>query len=164
MSAQDKSFGVLPSISMGALTTTGANEMTRVVSPSALTIATLQRYKLTAVQGPAEIWWPLGIAWIVTTGITVTATVVQLLKNGVTPNGPSTTLTLNGIATLPIQATSAVSEFFAPFSDYTFAAAPAAGDAWSVKVITTSTAGAITARLVYSTATAVLGVTDGVLI
>jgi hypothetical protein len=83
---------------------------------------------------------------------------VQLLKNGVAPNGPSATLTLNGIATVPIAAAS-VNELFLPFTDYTYLAADAAADVWSVKVATTATAGVASFQLVYATAPA-LGITD----
>ena len=159
---QDRTGGILSSVSLGALTTTAANETLRAVSASGAMGPVLQRYKISGSQPPADQWVPVGIAWVVTTGITVTAAVVQLQKNGVAPNGPSATATLNGIVTMPIVALSAINEFFQPFSDYTFAAGPAAADTWSVKVITTSTAGVTSVRLVYYPSYTVLGVTDGV--
>ena len=160
--AQDRTGPVLGTISWGSLTVTGANETFRAVSASGITGNVLQRYRISGTQPPAEQWIPVGVAWVVTTGITVTAAVVQLQKNGVAPNGPSATAALNGIVTMPIVALSAINEFFAPFSDYTFAAGPAAGDAWSIKVTTTATAGIVTARMVYFPSYTVLGVTEGI--
>ena len=78
---------------------------------------------------------PVGVAYIITTGITVTDAKVTLRKNGVSA-------ATGGVATLAIHASGA-DELFAPFTPWTFAAADAAGQAWSVLVTTTSTAGVV---------------------
>jgi hypothetical protein len=156
MGAQDRTYTGYLRATMGTLTTTGANETARVIAPSALSIPLLQTNFMTAVYSTSEAWRPVGIAYIITTGITVTAAVVTLRKNGVNA------LT-GGTATLPIQALGA-NEVFAPFTAYTFAAGDAPGDAWSVFVTTTSTAGVVNpVTLVYGIVPKI-GVSEGLLI
>lgn len=154
MPAQNKNLGVYGSVSLSSLTLTAANESLRAKPATLASVPVLQRYFLTATFPQSEIWTPVGISYVITTGITVTDAVIQLMKNGVAPNGPSATAAANGAATLPIAAAGA-NEIFVPFSDYTFLAADAGGDAWSVKVTTTSTAGIATSRLIYANRTIV---------
>lgn len=120
---------------MPALTVSGANESIKDIAPSGMSIPLLQAKMLTGNYAPAEVWVPVGLWYIITTGITVTATVVTLRKNGVSPSS-------GGTATLPIAASGADWKW-AAFSTPVFAAADAAGDQWSVLVTTTSTAGVI---------------------
>jgi hypothetical protein len=105
----------------------------------------------------AETWVPVGVLWIPTTGITTTAPTLILRKNGVSPSNLASG---GGIATLAIQATSA-NEFFSPFTSWTFAAADAAAQQWSVLVGTTSAAGQISAALVYQVRM-VTGIEEGI--
>lgn len=140
---------------LGSLTTTGANETAKDIVPSGLSIPLLQAKMLTGNYGVAEVWVPVGLWYIITTGITVTDVVVTLRKNGVSP-------TSGGTATLPIAALGANWKF-AVFSSWVFAAADAAADAWSVLVSTTSTAGVVNpVHLCYAIRT-VGNVTDGAL-
>lgn len=141
-----------------SLTLTGANESLRAIVPSGVSIPLLQANFLTENFAPNDlVWVPVGVSYVITTGITVTNAVVTIRKNGV---GPIATPATAGQATLPIAALGA-NELFAPFTNYAFAAAPAPGDAWSVLVTTTSTAGVVTLFLCYAYRT-VAGITDGV--
>lgn len=152
--------GLKRSGSLGSLTMTGANETQKVTTPSGLTDALVQRYALSNRLGLAEKWIPVGIWYTITTTTTVTTGAVILRKNGVSAlTGAG--LAGGGVATIPILA-AATTELFAPFSDYTFAAAWAAADQWSVLVTTTQTAGVINPiYLAYMTA-AQVGLTDGI--
>jgi hypothetical protein len=161
MPAQNRNFTPYIGIPVGSLTTTGANDTAAICAPNGNTVALMQRNKLTATYNPSEVWRPVGCSYVITTGITVTAVVLQLMKNGVAPNGPSATAAANGSATLPIQALG-VAALYVPFSDYTYAAADAAGDYWSLHVLTTSTAGVINPVVIYYSIVSVLGLTDGV--
>ena len=135
------------SVSLGSLTTTGANETLRATPAANIPASLLQAKFLTERHGPSETWVPVGIAYIITTGITVTAAVITLRKNGVNA-------ATGGAITLPIQALGA-NEIFAPFpvvagtANYTFATPDAIGDVWSFVVSTTSTAGVVTIRMIY---------------
>ena len=132
----DRGFrGFQRSGSLGTLTTTGGNETAKVKVPSGVSGPLLQAKFLTGRYGPAEVWVPVGLWYTITTGITVTDAKVTLRKNGVSAAS-------GGVATLPIAALGA-DELFAAFSPWTFAAADAAGDQWSVLVTTTSTAGVV---------------------
>ena len=155
MGAQDQFNGAYQyGPNMGSLTTTGANETVRVPAPIAL-LATVQSAKLTAGYSIADVWRPVAIVWQVTTGITVTNAVVTLRKNGVSA-------ATGGVATLPIQAIDATQMFIATFTAYTFAAADAAGDKWSVLVTTTSTAGVVNPTFLIFAPIRVLGVNEGI--
>src|SRR5215471_7727218 len=123
------------------LTTSGANETAKWIEASGISGTLLQNKFLTQYCSVAETWVPVGVLWIPTTGITTTAPTLILRKNGVSP-------ATGGVATLAIQATSA-NEFFSAFTPWTFAAADAAAQQWSVLVGTTSAAGQISAALVY---------------
>lgn len=141
--------------SLGSLTLTGANETLRAIQPSGISIPLIQAGFLTENFAPNDVvWFPVAIIYIVTTGITVTNAVVTLRKNGVSA-------ATGGTATLPIVALGP-NEIFSALSNYTFAAAPAAGDNYSVLVTTTATAGVVNPLyLVYGYKT-VAGITDGV--
>jgi hypothetical protein len=149
--------GLLRSGSLGALTTSGANETQKVTTPSGLTDALLQRYALSGRVGLAEKWIPVGLWYTITTTTTVNVGVVTLRKNGVSA-------ATGGTANI-IVAAAATTELFSPFTDYTFAAAWAAADQWSVLVTTTQGAGVIGASvgtyLAYVNA-AQVGLTDGI--
>lgn len=138
---------------LGSLTTTGANESLRALPPTGLSGPLLQQKFLTERYSLAETWVPVGIVYVITTGITVTAAAVTLRKNGVNA------LT-GGVASLPIQALGP-NEVGAAFTPWTFAAADLPGDVWSIFVTTTSTAGVVTANLVYAIRD-VINVADGV--
>lgn len=125
------------------LSTTAGNESILWKSPSGIDSTLRFNQGLSAGWPKAEVWRPVGVYWIVTTGTTVTVPKLTLRKNSVTA-------ATGGVATLAIQAIDATQEFFSPFTDYTFAAADAAGDQWSVLVTTTSTAGVITVQLLYA--------------
>jgi hypothetical protein len=140
--------------SLGSLDATGANETLKVTTPSALTPALLGGQKVSALQPQNEVWAPLGIFYTVTTGITVNAAKVTLRKNGVSA-------ATGGVATLPIVAL-ATTVLFAPFTAWTFAAAPAAADQWSVLVTTTSTAGVVNPVLLAYVTVGYTGITDGI--
>ncbi len=146
--------GLLRSGSLGTLTTSGANETLKVTTPSGLTDALLQRYALSGRLGLAEKWIPVGIWYTITTTTTVTVGVVTLRKNGVSA-------ATGGTANIVIAA-AATTELFAPFTDYTFAAAWAAGDQWSVLVTTTQTAGVINPVFLAYANAAQVGLTDGI--
>lgn len=149
------------SVSLGSLTTTGANETLRATTPNIIPASLRQGKMLTERAGPGEVWVPLGIAYIITTGITVTPVVLTLRKNGVNA-------ATNGTITLPIAALGP-NEIWANFNaggtpstaNYTFAAADAMADAWSLFVTTTSTAGVVSIRLIYAWR-AVIGISTGV--
>lgn len=155
MSAQDQFNGFyIWGPAANSLTTSAGNESTKVPAPTALVPWLQTTTRLSAGYSPADVYRPVGVAWQVTTGITVTNVVVTLRKNGVSA-------ATGGTATMPIQATDATQFFYAPFTAYTFAAGDAAGDKWSVLVTTTSTAGAVTPILLFATIR-VLGVNEGV--
>lgn len=144
-----KYLGAGRMVSLGSLTLSGANETIQVASPNGITTAFLQDAKaastgvaipLTDVIATGEIWRPLGVVFIYTTSTTVTAPAVTLRKN-------ATSAATGGVATGSIQ-TAPFSEY-KPFTAYTFAAADAAGDKWSVLVTTTATAGVATIYLHY---------------
>jgi hypothetical protein len=139
--------------SLGSLTTSGANETAKDIAPSGISIPLLQAKILTGNYAPAEVWVPVGLWYIITTGITVTAAVVTLRKNGVSAAS-------GGTATLPIAASGADWKF-AAFSSYTFAAADAAADQWSVLVTTTSTAGVVNPVVLAYAIRAIPNVTEG---
>jgi hypothetical protein len=138
---------------LGSLTTTGGNETAKDIAPSGISIPLLQAKMLTGNYAPAEVWVPVGLWYVITTGITVTAAVVTLRKNGVSA-------ATGGTATLPI-ASSGVNWVFAAFSNYTFAAADAAADTWSALVTTTSTAGVVNPVYLCYAIRAVPNVTEG---
>lgn len=154
MSAQDQSTCTYGNAAMGTLTTTAGNETPKVGAPTAV-VANLQTNFLTALWPIAEVWRPIGVSYRVTTGITVTNVVVTLRKNGVTA-------ATGGTATLPIQAIDATQDFYSPFAAYTFAAADAANDKWSVLVTTTSTAGVINPVILWYATVRKLGINEGV--
>jgi hypothetical protein len=157
MGAQDQSnFAFQYGPTMGSLTTTAGNETIRVPAPTA-TVGELQAARISAGFSVADVWRPVGVAWQVTTGITVTNVVVTLRKNGVNA-------ATGGTATMPIQAIDATQYFYAPFSAYTFAAADAAGDKWSIFVTTTSTAGVVNPTFLCFGWIRVPGVNEGVAI
>jgi hypothetical protein len=158
MGAQDQSnFAFSYSPSMGSLTLTGAgNETIRVPAPTAVG-ATLQAVKLSAGFAIADVWRPVGIAVQVTTATTGTAATVILRKNGVSA-------ATGGVATIPIQAIDATQYFYFPFSAYTFAAADAAGDKWSVAVGTTSATGVVNPTFLAFAWIRVPGINEGVAI
>ena len=131
----DRGIRAYARVTLGSLTTTGANETLRAIEPSGISGPLLQAKFLTERFPPAETWVPVGVTYIITTGITVTDAKVTLRKNGVSA-------ATGGFATLPIAALGA-NEVFAAFTPWTFAAADAAGQAWSVLVSTTSTAGVV---------------------
>lgn len=146
--------GVKLSPSLGSLTTTGGNETLLVTSPSGMTASLLQGQKVSSRVSTNEVWVPLGVFYTVTTGITVTNAKVTLRKNSVSA-------ATGGVATLPIVgATTTV--LFAPFTAWTFAAAPAAGDQWSVLVTTTSTAGVVNPVILAYVLGSYPAVSDGV--
>jgi hypothetical protein len=155
MSAQDQTTIFYGNRDLGSLTTTGANESRKAKVPNAISVPLLQTNFLSALWPVNEVWRPVGISWVVTTGVTVTAAVVTLRKNGVSA-------ATGGTATIPIQAADATQDFFAPFSAYTFAAADAAGDQWSVLVSTTSTAGVINPVVLWYACKRALGINEGV--
>lgn len=146
--------GIKQSPSLGTLTTTGANETLKVTTPTALNDSLLQNKALSNRLGLNEVWVPVGMWYTCTTGITVTNAVVTLRKNGVSA-------ATGGLATLPIvSATTLV--LWASFTAWTFAAAPAAGDQWSVLVSTTSTAGVVNPIILGYVNGAYSGVTDAI--
>lgn len=146
--------GVKIAPSLGSVDLTGGNESLKVTSPSGMTAALLQGLKVSARVSAAEVWLPLGVFYTVTTGITVTNAKVTLRKNGVSA-------ATGGVATLPIVAL-ATTVLWAPFTYWTFAAAPAAGDQWSVLVTTTSTAGVVNPVLLAYVVGAYPAVTEGI--
>jgi hypothetical protein len=139
--------------SLGSLTTSGANETAKDIAPSGISIPLLQAKNLTGNYAPAEVWVPVGLWYIITTGITVNAAVVTLRKNGVSA-------ATGGTASLPVAASGA-NWLFAVFSSYTFAAADAAADQWSVLVTTTSTAGVVNPVVLCYAIRAIPNVTEG---
>ena len=151
---QDIYTGLQIAPSLGTLTTTGANETLKVTSPSGISASILQNLKMSGRQTAAEVWFPVGIFYTITTGITVTAAVVTLRKNGVSA-------ATGGLATLPI-ASATTTVLFAPFTSWTFAAAPAAADVWSVLVSTTSTAGVVNPVLLAYRLGGSVGVSEGI--
>lgn len=150
--------GLHRSGSLGALTIgTGLNNETqKVVTPSAVSVPLLQAKKLTNRYTANEVWVPVGLWYTVTTTITGATPAVTLRKNGVTA-------ATGGVATIPVVA-AATNELFVPFTAWTFAAAPAAGDQWSIICTTASTNGIIGATvgtyLCYAVG-AYLAVSDG---
>lgn len=154
MTAQNKSTEGYNSVALGSLTTTGANESARVSPVTGASGPLLQSKFLSSIFTPNEVWVPIGISYIITTGITVTNAVVTLTKNGVAA-------ATGGTATLPIAALGA-NYIFAAFTPWTFTAADAAGDLWSVKVSTTSTAGVVNPVLLWYSVRQVAGVSDGI--
>ena len=158
MGAQDQSSIVYGSSFQitGQVLTAGTESVPRFVQPGTVTTAVLQNNFLSALYTPNEVWRPVGIAFVLTTGTTVTAAVITLRKNGVNA-------ATGGTITIPIQALNLATEAFSPFSAYTFAAADAIGDVWSIIPTTTSTTGVMNFRMIYAIKR-VLGVTDGVLI
>jgi hypothetical protein len=146
--------GLLRSGSLGSTTTSGNTESQRVVTPSGLTDALLQRYAISGRCGLAERWIPVGIWYVIATTTTVNIGVVSLLKNGVAA-------ATGGTANI-IVAAAATTELFAPFTDYTFAAAWAAGDLWSIKTTTTQGAGVINPVYLAYVNAAQVSLTDGV--
>ena len=145
---------------LGSITTSGAAETLRAIAPSGILPSLIQPKTLTERYSVAEVWVPVGLIYVITTGITTTAPVLQLRKNGIAPNGPSPVATA-GIATIPIAALGP-NELFQPFTNYTFAAADAAGDAWSVIPTTSSAAGVINPVYIVFGGRVVPGVSDGV--
>ncbi len=141
--------------SLGSLTVSGANETATDISPSGITVALLQAKFLTGNYAPAEVYVPVGLWYIITTGITVNAAVVTLRKNGVSA-------ATGGTASLPVAASGANWKF-AVFSSWTFAAADAAADAWSVLVTTTATAGVVNPVVLAYAIRAVPNVTESTL-
>lgn len=113
-----------------------ATQSKQVKPPTAIQVALLQAQKLTDHYGPNETWVPMGVACVVSTTITITIPVLQLQKNGVAA-------ATGGLATFPSLLAASVNEVFIPFSNYTFAAADAVGDTWSVLVSTLATAGVL---------------------
>ena len=146
--------GLHRSGSMGTLTTTGGNETLKVITPSGISDALLQAKSISNRYSLNEVWIPVGVWYTVTTGITVTNAKVTLRKNGVSA-------ATGGVATLPIVGAT-TAELFAPFTAWTFAAAPAAGDVWSILVTTTSTAGVVNPTYLAYAVGAYPGVTDGI--
>jgi hypothetical protein len=155
MPAQDKGFFGLYNRSLGSLTTTGANETIKLPAAGALGAAlTGSQILLSSVYVPSEVWRPLFCSWQVTTGVTVTAAVLTLRRNGVSA-------VTGGTVTIPIQAIDATQEFFSTISAYTFAGADGPNDKWSMLVTTTSTAGVISLTMYYGTKY-VAGLNEGV--
>jgi len=148
----DRAIRGMQKTNLGSLTTTGANETLKAKVPSGLSGPLLQAKLISERYSTAEVWVPLGISYIITTGITVTAAVVTLRKNGVSA-------ATGGTATLAIQALGA-DEVFVPFTPWTFAAADAAGDQWSLLVTTTSTAGVVNPIHLYYGVKSVISITE----
>ncbi|HXU02575.1 MAG TPA: hypothetical protein VN903_16535 [Polyangia bacterium] len=146
--------GLLRSGSLGSTTTSGTTESQRVVTPSGLTDALLQRYALSGRVGLAEKWIPVGIWYVIATTTTVNVGVVTLYKNGVAA-------ATGGKANIVVAA-AATTELFSPFTDYTFAAAWAAGDLWSIATSTTQGAGVINPVYLAYVNAAQVGLSDGV--
>ena len=155
MSSYQDRRAIMHGNSLGSLTVSGANESAKDIAPSGISIPLLQAKMLSGLYTPAEVWVPVGLWYVITTGITVNAAVVTLRKNGVSA-------ATGGTASLPIAASSADWKF-AAFSSWTFAAADAAADQWSVLVTTTSTAGVINPCALAYAIRAVPNVTEGAL-
>lgn len=160
--------GGYQSHNLGSITTSAGTESTRAVAPSGIFGPSagvagnlLQSKLITERYSVAEVWVPVGVSFIVTTGITVTNPVLQLKKNGVAPNGPFA-VALSGIATVTGLPAAGPNEIFLPLTNWTFAAADAPGDAWSLTPITTSTAGVINPVYLWYGIRVVPGVSDGV--
>ncbi len=120
----------------GTFSLAGATQSKRVLPPTGVSVPLLQAKSLTDRYGPNETWVPTGIVCVVSTTITVTIPALTLQKNG-------TAAATGGVATFPSLLAAAVNEVFIPFTPWTFAAADVAGDAWSVLVTTTATAGVL---------------------
>ena len=149
--------GLHISPSLGALTVSGANETLKVTTPSGQSASLLQTKALSNRFGLAEVWIPVGVYYTVTTTTTVNAAILTLRKNGVSA-------ATGGLVTIPVIAAS-TTVAYAPISAWTFAAAPAAGDQWSLLVTTTASAGVIGATVGTFLAYAVgawVGVSDAV--
>jgi len=114
----------------------GATQSKQVKPATAIQVALLQAQKLTDHYAPNETWAPMGLACVVSTTITITIPALTLQKNGVAA-------ATGGVATFPSLLAASVNEVFIPFTSYTFAAADAIGDTWSVLVTTTATAGVL---------------------
>jgi hypothetical protein len=141
----------------GTFVTSGATQSKQARSPSAISGPLLQAKFLTERYSLAEIWVPVGIIIVVSVTVTVTIPALTLRKNLVSA-------ATGGVATLPSLLAASIDEVFIPFTPWTFAAADAAADAWSVLVTTTSTAGTLNEiSLVYGIRV-VAGVSDGVTI
>jgi hypothetical protein len=145
--------GIHRSGSLGSLTTTAGNETLKVVTPSGVSVPLLEAKSLTNRYTANEVWFPVGIWYTCTTGVTVTNAKVTLRKNGVSA-------ATGGVATVPI-VTATTAELWSAFTAWTFAAAPAAGDVWSVLVTTTSTAGVINPCYLGYAVGAYVSVSDG---
>lgn len=141
-------------IGLGSLTTTATNETLRAKQPSGISAALLHRHRLSAGFKRAMLLIPVGLTYIVTTGITVTDAVVTLWKNGAAVGSAT-----EGIATLPIVASGA-NEIFKPFSNYP-RFTPTVDDVWSLKVTTTSTAGVVNPINLICAYRRYVGLTDG---
>lgn len=114
----------------------GATQSKRVLPPTGVSVPLLQAKMLTDRYGPNETWVPTGVAAVVSTTFTVTIPVLTLQKNGVAA-------ATGGLASFGSLLAASVNEVFIPFTPWTFAAADAIGDAWSVVVSTAATVGVL---------------------
>jgi hypothetical protein len=147
--------GLLRSGSLGSLTVTGTNETLKTTTPSGLTDGLLQRYALSGRVGLAEKWIPVGVWYTITTINAAAGAVLTLRKNGVSA-ATGGTVTISTVA-------ATTTELFAPITDYTFAAAWAAGDLWSLLVTTVaSSTGVINPVFLAYVNAAQVSLTDGV--
>lgn len=152
--SQDTIVGWKRSGSLGSLDVSGTNETLKVQVPVGVSVPLLQAKNLTARAVANPVWYPVGFWYTITTDVAATAATVVLRKNGVSP------LT-GGTATVAV-AVAGANELFAPFSNWTYAAALAAGDQWSILVtVVSNTTGVINpCVLAYGVGSAV-GITDG---
>src|SRR6516165_8664643 len=161
MGAQDRTYAGYLSTPAFALTTSAANETTRWIAPSGLVGSFLQANFATALYGPAEVWRPVAICFQISTTTTVTTATLALRKNGVNVPAVAPSGTAVVSATVPVAASSSTETLVA--LNYTNPTADAPGDAWSLFVSATSTAGVVNCRLYYFIKPT-LGISDGVLI
>lgn len=141
--------------SLGSLTVTGANETLKVTTPLGMSASLLQNLKTSSRVPSNEVWCPIGVYYTITTDVAAAAAKVTLRKNGVSA-------ATGGVATI-VAAAAASTVLWAPFTQWTFAAAPAAGDQWSVLVTTVSdTTGIINPVLLAYVCVDYPNITDGI--
>lgn len=154
MSWKSRQLGQTKNITLvGSVTTSAGNESVQVQAPTANTVGILTSNKLTEWVSIGEVWRPIGLQMITTTTTTVTAPKVTLRKNGVSA-------ATGGVAATSAVQTAPHTEYIS-FTNYTFAAADAAGDKWSVLVTTTSTAG-VQSYILHYALIDVAGISDAV--
>jgi hypothetical protein len=172
MSWKNRQLGSTKAICVCAATAlTGTPNAGAAGAPFNQTVGLIQGFKVSEWVSTGEVWRPLGINVLSTTTFTVTAPVYQLQKGSsaavtVTYVAPTSggSVTQTGLLAagsaiyLPWSAGTVITTNNAP---YTFAAADAAGDVWSVKVTTSPTAGNATISLHY-VCIDVAGISDAV--